>query len=206
MISFVYFDVGGVVIRDFSKTNKWSIMKYDLGVPEEINKDFDRLFDYYELNELCLSRDVETLIPIFENKFNIHFPKNYSWLNDFANRFEKNYFIWPVIKKINKNCRIGLLTNMYLGMFKAIQNRSLLPPFNWDVLVDSSVERLQKPDPKIYELAEKKSKSKHKEILFIDNGKKNIDAAKKFGWKTFLYDPSDHKESCQNLLTYFTSL
>ena len=31
-LSFIYFDVGGVVIQDFSGTNKWSQLKRELGI------------------------------------------------------------------------------------------------------------------------------------------------------------------------------
>ena len=34
MISFVYFDVGGVVILDFSGTNKWEMVKKEWGITD----------------------------------------------------------------------------------------------------------------------------------------------------------------------------
>ena len=69
MISFVYFDLGGVVIKDFSGTDQWTEMKKVIGVEKSYEKEFDELYDKYELSELCLTRDVDTLIPIFAKKF-----------------------------------------------------------------------------------------------------------------------------------------
>lgn len=40
-IKFIYFDVGGVVILDYSKTNKWNEMLTDLGIPEELKPKFN---------------------------------------------------------------------------------------------------------------------------------------------------------------------
>lgn len=35
MIKFIYFDVGGVAIRDFNGTDKWENLKKELGIPKE---------------------------------------------------------------------------------------------------------------------------------------------------------------------------
>jgi FMN phosphatase YigB (HAD superfamily) len=88
---------------------------------------------------------------------------------------------------------------MYPGMFAAIERRNILPQVEWDVIVDSSVELLEKPDHKFFELAEKRAGARHSETLFVDNSPGHIQAASIFGWQTFLYDPSDHEMACHNL-------
>ena len=70
------------------------------------------------------------------------------------------------------------------------------------MIIDSSVEKVQKPYKPIYELAQKKSGFEANEILFIDNSQKNIDTARELGWQTFLYDSSNHQGSCQKLSHY----
>jgi len=206
MIKFVYFDLGGTVIKDFSATNKWSEMKRYLGVKSTFSEEFDRLFDQYELNGLCISRDVDTLIPIFTEKFDMKFPQNFSFLSYLVNNFEKNTSIWPVISEVEKTCGIGLLTNMYTRMFATIKNKGLMPPNKWKVVIDSTAVGLQKPDRRIFALAEAKAGAKAEEILFIDNTKNNIDAAKICGWQTFLYDPVNPEESSRKLLEYVSTL
>jgi FMN phosphatase YigB (HAD superfamily) len=176
-------------------------MKREMGVKESFDKGFDRIFDKYE-PEVCLGREVDSLLPIFEEKFSIKFPKNYSMLNDFVKRFNKNESIWPAVKVAKETGRVGLLTDMYPRMLNGIKRFDLLPPFTWDVIVDSSLEKLKKPDPKIFRLAEEKAGVKNNEILFIDNSVKNIEAAKKMGWQTFFYDSSAVEESSNNLLKF----
>ncbi len=203
MIKFVYFDLGGVAISDFSGgTERWNTMKSIMGVKKEFDHAFDELYDQYEHDGLCLARDVDTLIPIFTKRFGMHFPPSFSILNYFVNHFEPNRYLWPVIEKVKKNSGVGLLTNMYVNMFDGIEKRGLLPPFDWDVIIDSTKVGLQKPDPKIFELAQKESGVNKNEILFIDNSKNNVDAAKKFGWQVFYYDSSDHEESCRKLMGF----
>lgn len=206
MTSFVYFDLGGVVIRDFSGTSKWEEAKRVMGVKEEFEKGFDNAFDQYELNELCLSRDVDTLIPIFEKSYEMNFPRGFSILSYLVEHFEKNSSIWPIIERVKRHCRIGLLTNMYINMFDKIKEQNILPNIDWDMLIDSTKVGLQKPDLRIYALAEEKCGFKGNEILFIDNTEKNINAAKNFGWQTFLYDSADPVKSSQKLLKYINEL
>ena len=204
MISFIYFDVGGVVINDCKGNDKWEKMKRDLGIKPEDDKEFDEFYDKYE-KDVCLGKDIDTIIPLIEKKFNIVFPVSYSMLADFINRFEKNIYIQPVIDMIKQDCRIGLLTNMYPKMFSMMTKKGIMPEANWDVVIDSSIEHIRKPDLAIFELAEKKANTKKDEILFIDNTVANINAAKDFGWQIFLYDSYDHKKSCQAFLDYYNS-
>ena len=89
MISFVYFDLGGVVIKDFSGTNKWEELKKELGVTEKKHENFGRLWSQYH-NEINIDRDVDSLVPIFNKELGLKIPNSYSLLTDgFVNRFKK---------------------------------------------------------------------------------------------------------------------
>lgn len=157
MISFVYFDLDGVLIIDKK---------------ENINKNTPKPFSF----------------------------------SDFISKFEKNEHIQPVIKEIKKDCRIGLLTNMYPKTISAIMKRGIIPKEEWDVVVDSSIENCQKPNLEIFQQAEEKASAKKEEILFIDDKLKNIRTAEEFGWNTFFYDNSDHKKTCSDFLDYYKEL
>lgn len=202
MISFVYFDVGGVVVLDFSGTQKWAEMKHDMGIHKRNEEIFDRLWKRYR-EEICIDRDVDTLIPIIERECHITLPKEYSMLQDFVNRFEANPSIWPVITKIRKTCKVGLLTNMYPRMFQAIERRKHLPPVSWDAVIDSSIVGYQKPDQELYEVAEKQAKTKKANVLFVENSIEHLSAARDFGWQTFLYDSTNPVESSRKLAQLF---
>lgn len=205
MIKFVYFDVGGVVIQDFSGNNHWEKMKRRIGITPKQDREFDDFFDKFE-SKVCVGLDVEELVPMIEKRFGVSFSSNYSMLADFVNHFRKNESLWPVIKEVNKRARIGLLTNMYPGMLDAIGESDLMPPVEWEVVIDSSIEKVQKPDTKIFELGEEKVGVGGKEILFVENSSRNIEAADNFGWQTFWYDSSDPKTSSQKLENFFLNL
>ena len=88
-------------------------------------------------------------------------------------------------------------------MLEAIKNMELLPKVKWDNIIDSSVEGITKPDPKIFKLAEKRSGFKGDDILFVENRKKNIEAARVYDWQVFLYDSAHPKEESKRLLELF---
>lgn len=198
-MKFIYFDVGGVVIKDFSGTNKWIRLRRDMGIKPEQDIKFEEFFDKYE-PEVCLGRDIETLVPLIKKQFNVKFSPNYSFLEDFVKRFEKNDSIWPVLESATKNYKIGLLTNMYPNMLDLIKKRNLMPDISWNVVIDSSTEKLRKPQKEIFELAQQRAGVSPSEILFVENGKKHVDAAKKYGWNTFLYDSSNPEKSSAELM------
>lgn len=204
MISFVYFDLGGVAILDFSGTNKWSQLKSDLGLNAERLDIFNEVWKRYERDyDFCIDFDIDTLISIFEKEHGIKLPQEYSFLKDIVNRFEPNPSIWSVIEYIHQMSRIGLLTNVYPGMLDLIKNRNIMPPIKLDVEIDSSVVGLQKPQQKIFELAQETAKVKKDEILFVDNTEGHIEVAKNFGWKTCLYDSKNPIRSSNKLLQTF---
>ena len=203
MISFVYFDVGGVVIKDFSGTNKWYELKHDLGLTATQIPEADKIWKNHKAEINTGHVDLNILLDVWKKELPLTVPEGYSMLNDFVNRFEQNPSIWPALTTIQQTCGIGLLTNMYIGMFDKIVQRNLLPPVQWDVIVDSSVVKMKKPDREIFEYAEKQLHTPHTEILFVDNQMENITAANDFGWQTFFYDSKNPEDSSQKLLQLF---
>jgi len=190
-IKFIYFDVGGVAILDFSKTNKWQEMTQALGV-NEFNKDkFDEIFNKFE-PEICVGKkSLDEFTKTVRFELGLSLPADYSMLDDFVNRFEANVSLHPILNRLSKQFQLGLLTNMYPNMLNKIKDRSILPVTEWDVVIDSSIVGFRKPQDEIYKLAEEKSGFKAGRILFVENSITHIDAAKKRGWQTLLYDPSN---------------
>ena len=192
-------------MQDFSGTNKWQELMHDLHIPNEKLQAFDQLTKLYRQKASVGYMTLDEEIQGVRDTLHLPIPKTYSFLDDFVNRFEQNMSIWPVIHTIHKTHRIGLLTNMYIGMLDKIMERGLMPPESWDAIVDSSVVHLKKPDPMVFALAEQQAGAPHNEIFFVDNLEENILAAKKFGWQTFFYDSKNIVSSSQKLLEVFNT-
>lgn len=194
----VFFDIGGVLILDYSGTNKWTEMKRDLGITENLDEIFENIWDKNN-SRICIDCDVDSFVPEIENQTGIKLPNNYSMLDDFVNRFEKNKLIWQVANKAKEKYKVGLLTNMYPRMLSKIIQRGLLPEIDWDVIIDSSVVGYKKPQNEIYEIAERESGFSSDEIFFVDNQQRHLDSASKRGWTTTVYDPQNIIESSLEL-------
>jgi len=198
MIKFVYFDVGGVVIKDFTKTDKFNELKKAMGLSPETEPIFMEEWAQHR-GQICIDYDVDNFLPFIKQSLHINLPDTYSLLQNFVDRFEKNDPIWPILSDIKKIAKTGLLTNMYPRMLSTIQKKGIFPPSDWDVVIDSSVVGYQKPDKRFFEIAEERAEVKHDEILFIDNQEKHVDAAHQFGWQIFYYDSGDYKKSNNDL-------
>ncbi len=201
-ISFVFFDVGGVLIKDFSETDKWEILKAELGATGDSAIKFESIFRDHN-NQLVTGKiDAEKMLQIISTQLELTIPPNFKFLNYFVNHFEQNKGIWDIVEYAKSRARIGLLTDMYPGMLSEIRSAQLLPSISWDVIVDSSVEKVKKPFPEIYQIATDRAGVRAEEILFIDNKQDNLDGVKSAGWQTYFYDSSDYSQSNRELLEF----
>lgn len=202
-ISFVYFDVGGVAIKDYSSTNKWEIMKNDLGATGDLSKKFEITFRQYNDKLATGLIDADSLLKIIAKQLKLNLSGKISLLDYFVDHFEQNTPIWPVISSLKESKKVGLLTDMYPGMLDAILAKNLLPSnIIWDAIIDSSILGVKKPMPKIYQLAQEKAGVTATEILFIDNLEKNLVPARALGWQTFLYDSSNYDQANLDLARF----
>lgn len=200
---FIYFDVGGVAVLDFSKTEKWQQMLDDLKLLKENQEEVSRLWDKHA-GEICTGRDTDEVAEeIFANlQPPFQLPANYSMLEDFVARFEKNEELLKIIEELKENYSVGLLTNMYPRMLEKIFERGLLPANIWDVVVDSSELKMKKPDLDIYQYAQEAAGVKPEEILFLDNTEGHLEVPSELGWQTMLYDPGDVASSSKQFLSF----
>ena len=204
MIKFVYFDVGGVVVKDFSASKKWQELQSFLGVTPDNEYIFSKVWKKYR-NRICIDLEVEKLIHSLNTEVGLSISRDLLLVKEFTKRFEKNITIWPIIIEIKKTVKVGLLTNMYVGMFKLIEKAGLFPPIQWDSVVDSSIVKMQKPDREIFEFAQKKAGVKPQEILFIDNQEKHVLAAQENGGEAYFYDSGDYEKSNKLLNNFLVS-
>ena len=200
-ISFVYFDVGGVAIQDFSDSPKWDSMMDVMGIPVDRRAEFDELYHTYD-TEICLGKHEDTLLPEIASRFNLSLPEGFSMRQYFLDHFDPNTSLWPIVAHCKKSASIGLLTDQYPGMLTQITKLHLLPPVAWSVVIDSTQVGFRKPMPQIYQIAQEKAGVPAGEILFIDNRQKNLIPAEALGWQTFFYDSKDYEKSSRDLLQF----
>ena len=187
-IKFVYFDIGDVVFSWQEVLKKIAVMS---------NKPLERVwavFDKYDL-DVCRGK-------IMPQAFWVHFKEELGIKEDIENfvewwtsDFTPIPLMHQLVQETSKKYRLGILTNIYPEVWKYYIRGGLIPDVTYDVIVKSCDIGLAKPEKEIYEYAQKKAKVLPQEILFIDNSKENIEAAKKLGWQVVWYDVNKPEKS-----------
>ncbi len=200
-IEFIYFDVGGVLMKDFSCSTKGDEMVRELRIDDVSG--FWRTWDEIAEPRVCLDYPVDDFQSVIKEQLGGTVPDGYSLMRDgFTSRFERNESISVVFDNLDGRVRLGLLTNMYKDMLPLIRSKQLLPGAEWNVVIDSWNVKLQKPNLLMFEYATKSARTPKERILFVDNTLGNINAAQEFGWQTYHYRSDNYPESSQNLADF----
>jgi FMN phosphatase YigB (HAD superfamily) len=184
-----FLDLGGVLIIDFYGTNSWEEMLVEIGAVGEKRAVFEEVWEEVS-GRLDLDYDVDDMIPIL-NARGFDISSDYSLLRDgFVKRFRKNLEICVLLDGLlTEGWELAMITNMYPRMFEEIERAKILPAgYNLLPIINSSIEILKKPDPRIFELALKRAGVGAEDVIFIDNALRNVEAARSVGIWSFLYD------------------
>ena len=95
-----------------------------------------------------------------------------------------NELINFIENKLKNKYKVGLLTNIPRSLIERIIPEKLNI---FDLVLISSDLKLIKPSKEIFEVAIQRSGCLPNDILFIDDGEKNIEVAKSLGFNTILY-------------------
>jgi putative hydrolase of the HAD superfamily len=93
----------------------------------------------------------------------------------------------PVLNRARKTCRLMLLSNTDPMRFAYIQ-RTFPEVRVFDASVVSFVEKLMKPDPRIFALALTRAQALPAECVFIDDRPENVAAAAAFGVEGIVFE------------------
>ena len=74
----------------------------------------------------------------------------------------------------------------------------------FDVFINSSEEKMEKPDPRIYLLTCKKLGVAPEECIFIDDTEENVSAANELGMTGFVY--RDYQKLIDNLMSVHVAI
>ncbi len=181
MIKNIIFDIGNVILkfsRDFLLSSIYTGNEYDLLK--------DKLFyDWEKLDEDLLSLEeyesqVLSSLPSHLHQYAKAVLNNWEYFMRYSDGIRELIF-----ELKDKGYKLYILSNMT----KHFINREYkFPIFDlFDGIVYSAQIKMVKPDKKIYEYILKKYSLIPNECLFIDDTKKNLTAAARFGIQTFHY-------------------
>ena len=194
VVKFIYFDVGGVLL-DFREGHSRVSKQY--GIPlEKIQEVFEKNW-----REACRGKlsNIEYMA-LFVNVLQLKepFPDVSDFWTDYHVAIPQTH---EFIREIAPKYAMGLLTNAEYGAMKYAKQKRLIPDVPWHAIIDSSALGVIKPEPEIYEVAEKAAGVAPEEIFFIDDVEEHITVAKSRGWQGMVFDTNDVEGSIQKLAT-----
>lgn len=186
-VSFIYFDIGGVLLDWRQSVVKISALH---GVSTEA------IYDVIESHWDVVGRGGDTALYSQALATLLKLPAPYQDAVDFWTDHHivieetHNFAV-----ELKQQYKLGLLTNAEKNAMTHAHKKGLLPNISWDAIVDSSKHGVIKPEPAIYEIAERLAGVPKEQILFIDDMEENISAAVARGWQGIVFDTKHPKES-----------
>lgn len=94
---------------------------------------------------------------------------------------------------------IGIISNIYPGIFELITQKGVIPPIDWKSKVLSCEIGSVKPEENIYKVAEQNIETPSNKILLIDDKTDFLTPAKQRGWQILQFDPTNPGKSVSEI-------
>lgn len=190
---FVYFDAGGVLFHFKSGLSELAT-KHGLHY-----SDFERVLKKHSEEAVKGYISPQELWHIYQDELgfkdeSIHFLEY--WVSHLSPIRESHALIKNLVAN---NVSIGLITNLYTGVFEKAIEYGHIPNVSYAATLNSCALHLMKPELAIYHLAQEQAATDPQNILFIDDKPSFLEPAKTLGWQTFLFDENNAVESVEKL-------
>lgn len=190
-IKFVYFDIGGTLVRFFQRAFT--------EVARQANRPADTVETVFWRYNDTVNRGSMSL-----KEFNGKIGKelglaDFDWQKYFLAVVEPMPEMDKLVKWTAIHYQVGLLSNALPGSIEQLRQKGLIPDVAYTAIVDSSRVGAIKPEPKIYEISEQLAATAPKEILLIDDSRANLTAADRRGWHVLWFDDFHPSESIERI-------
>lgn len=179
--AFVYFDIGGVL------AHAESVILHR--VSQELNRSLDQVKSIYHQYVALAHKGKLTqtdLQLMFMFKLNVPFrgDNKKKLFRDWVEYIKPNKPAHAFATEVAKNFPVGLLTNIFGdGFYDRMKKAGQVPSLPYKAVVQSAEVGFIKPEPEIYAEATQKAGVPPEKILFIDDRKLNVKAARDAGWQ-----------------------
>lgn len=194
-IKWIIFDMCGVLIedayqhifREVSKEKGYDHLTFMDEIREPLDKTMQGIISERDFFQIILKRfDLNFTIKELEEKLIAGFVK----IED----------TWKVVENLkDKGYKLAILSDMGKEMVEKEMNTLELRKY-FDELIFSSETGYKKPQLELFKIALEKLNSKPEECIFIDDKKRNTDAAKKLHINTITFEtPEKLEEKLKNI-------
>ena len=179
-VRFIYFDVNGCLVRFFQRA--FTLIADQTHQPIDVIESA-----YWHLDDQACRGEISM------NEFNHSLGQrlgipDFDWNSFYLAAVEPIEEMHKLVKWAATTYRVGLLTNIMPGQLKGLKDKGLVPDAAYEVIIDSSVEGILKPDPAMFQLATQAAGCPADQILLIDDTPANVKAAEQAGWRVMLFD------------------
>ncbi len=190
-VRFVYFDINGCLVRFFHQA--FSRLAHESGVPaDQIETTFWHYNDAVCRGELPLLEFNEILAK------QLKIP-DLDWSDYYLTSVDPILEMRELVTWASEQYHIGLLSNIMPGLIDTMLARDLLPKLTYAAIIDSSKVHAIKPEPEIYEIAQRKAGVRPAEILLVDDDRANLMAAEHQGWHVLWFDDCRPEASTEHV-------
>lgn len=190
-VRFIYFDINGCLVRFFHPAF--------IRLAEDTGKSADVIETaFWHLNEQACRGDITM------SEFNDAFAERIGiepvdWQSYYFEAIDPVDEMQGLLQWAADNYYVGLLSNIMPGFISRMMREGVLPRVQYTQIIDSSVEKSVKPEPRIFEIAQERASVAPHEILLIDDSRSNLMAAEKQGWNVLWFDDYRPDESVSRI-------
>jgi len=159
---------------------------YSAVTKDEINADkIERLYNHADDQKLLT--DIKANLNLDKNELG-------KALYCIPAKYEKFPGIWELLPKLKESFKLGVINNGNALAKNYWDERFDFSIF--DIFVNSTIEGIGKPDPRIFIIACERIGVKPEDCLFMDDSLENINAAKSLGMETIWWNKEEGREVC----------
>jgi FMN phosphatase YigB (HAD superfamily)/DNA-binding XRE family transcriptional regulator len=190
-VRFVYFDVHGTLVRYYQ--HAFADAGEQLGIPaDRVENSFWRHND-----DICAGRiGFEELNAAIASELDV---PSFDWHLYYMRNVEVIPGVADLVKWTAQYYEIGILSNNMPGFIEELRSKGTIPQGEYKVIIDSSVVKLAKPDPRIYQKAIELAGMQPQEILLIDDTRPYLTAADRSGMQILWFDDMNPQESIERV-------
>ena len=182
----ILFDWGNIVeshLTGYTCYDAWKELFYKCGYNGD-EKIFNELYKY-RISAIKTDEEFEKVYYKLsdELKFNTTYKEFVKLYKEIFNKIDYYKDVRDYEISLNDKAYIGILSNLTIYDKERLDKQVQLS--NYDYVFLSFEMGCKKPDLEIYEKVQEQLPFRKEDILFIDDRKDNIEAAKAFGWNTF---------------------
>ncbi len=195
-IKFVYFDIGGVLIHWLPSVHAYA---------ERIDRPYNQVLSLFYENDKAIAKgmmspdEFKLLVALRLNldmKGKGREEALKSWVIDMRPIIPAHDFL----RSLGKHYPIGLLSNIAKGYFEDYVQLELVPKAKYKTIIKSCDIGHMKPEHEMFEVATQAARVKPEEVLFIDDSRVNVKAAKQFGWQAEWFDEYNPQKSIKHII------